>query len=131
MAHGAQDLGDGSRQLGVEHRVELTSIGKYRNLTRIGQGAMGTVYRAHDPVLDRAVAIKTIRTAAFHGSEEATVRRFHREARIAAGLNHPSIVTVYDFGEESGIFYLVMELLEGEHLGRWLRRRGPGDTEAK
>ncbi|MEO1368976.1 MAG: hypothetical protein AAFX50_17505, partial [Acidobacteriota bacterium] len=76
-----------------------TAIGKYRDLSRIGQGAMGTVYRAHDPVLDRPVAIKTIRTAGFLGSEEATVRRFHREARIAAGLNHPSIVTVYDFGQ--------------------------------
>lgn len=110
---------------------ELSSIGKYRKLSRIGQGAMGTVYRAHDPMLDRPVAIKTIRTAAFLGSEEATVRRFQREARIAAGLNHPSIVTVYDFGQEEGIFYLVMELLEGEHLGRWLRRKGPDDVDAK
>ncbi|MEM1177138.1 MAG: protein kinase [Acidobacteriota bacterium] len=140
---GAQAMGDAPRRPAKPARVpvsspprpqpnfELTSIGKYRNLSRIGQGAMGTVYKAHDPMLDRPVAIKTIRTAAFLGSEEATVRRFQREARIAAGLNHPSIVTVYDFGQEEGIFYLVMELLEGEHLGRWLRRKGPEHAEAK
>ena len=81
---------------------ELETVGKYRDLVHIGQGAMGRVYRAHDPVLDRQVAIKTVLPGAAIFHETAMVRRFQREARIAAGLNHPNIVTVFDFGQEGG-----------------------------
>jgi len=102
---------------------ELDRLGKYVDLALIGQGAMGRVYRGRDPVLDRMVAIKTILPGSGVFHEEAMVRRFQREARIAASLNHPGIVTIHELGEERGLFYLVMEHLEGEDLGVALRRR--------
>lgn len=89
------------------------SIGKYRLLDQIGAGAMGEVYRAHDSVLDRPVALKII-TA---GDDEKRVR-FRREAQSAARLTHPNIVTVHDFGEDSGRFFMAMELLDGFDLKR-------------
>lgn len=110
---------------------ELETVGKYRDLVHIGQGAMGRVYRAHDPVLDRQVAIKTVLPGAAIFHETAMVRRFQREARIAAGLNHPNIVTVFDFGQEAGVFFLVMEYLEGNDLGELLRARRLQSVEAK
>ncbi len=89
-------------------------IGKYKILGKIGQGAMGEVWRALDPVLNRHVAIKTIAAA---GSGDETLRkRFLREAQSAAHLNHPNIITVYDYGEEYTRIYMAMELLEGRDL---------------
>ena len=76
--------------------MELQQLGKYRIDARIGQGAMGEVFRAHDPVINRDVAVKTMSTAI--GGDEDLRRRFHREAQSAARLNHPNIITVYDFG---------------------------------
>lgn len=110
---------------------ELETVGKYRDLVQIGQGAMGRVYRAYDPVLDRRVAIKTVLPGAAIFHETAMLRRFQREARIAAGLNHPNIVTVFDFGQEAGVFYLVMEYLEGHDLGELLRARKVRSLESK
>jgi serine/threonine-protein kinase len=92
----------------------MEQIGKYRILGEIGRGAMGEVYRAHDPILNRFVAVKTM-SANIAGSEDLR-KRFHREAQAAALLNHPAIVTVFDFGEESGKIYLAMEFLEGTDL---------------
>ena len=106
--------------------ADLDRLGKYVELSLIGQGAMGRVYRGRDPVLDRRVAIKTILPGSGVFHEEAMVRRFQREARIAASLNHPGIVTIHELGEEGGFFYLVMEHLEGEDLGASLRRRALG-----
>ncbi|HET7746557.1 MAG TPA: serine/threonine-protein kinase [Vicinamibacteria bacterium] len=80
----------------------------------MGQGAMGEVYRGHDPVLNRPVAIKTI--AADLGGDEQLRKRFQREAQSAARLNHPNIITVYDYGEEHNKIYMAMELLEGTDL---------------
>ena len=97
------------------------SIGKYRIVEELGQGAMGVVYRAHDPDLERPVAIKRI--APSGGGDDTLVVRFRQEARLAASLSHPNIVTVYDFGEEQGTLYMVMELLEGEDLSQILLRR--------
>jgi serine/threonine-protein kinase len=94
--------------------VERTQFGKYRIVARIGQGAMGEVFKAYDPVLDRHVALKTI--ASTLGSNPEARLRFHREAQSIARLNHPNIVTVYDFGEEAGEVYMAMELLEGSDL---------------
>lgn len=93
-------------------------FGKYDILEKIGQGGFGKVYRGYDPQLQRAVAIKTC-TA----QDPSLRQRFVREARIAAGLHHPNIVTVYDFGEENGLPYLVQELLDGEDLDRRIERR--------
>jgi ferredoxin/hemoglobin-like flavoprotein/tRNA A-37 threonylcarbamoyl transferase component Bud32 len=100
-----------------------TTIGKYSILAKIGQGAMGEVYRAQDTVLGRLVALKTIAASAAVRWDDTLAERFRREAQAAAGLNHPNVVTVYDFGEHDGTFYLVMELLEGSDLGEVLRRR--------
>ncbi len=89
-------------------------LGKYEIVAKIGQGAMGDVYKAHDPILNRDVAIKTM--SATIGGDEELRKRFHREAQAAARLNHPGIVSVYDFGEEAGKIYMAMELLEGKDL---------------
>ena len=94
--------------------MEFEQIGKYKILGEIGQGAMGVVYKAHDPILNRYVAIKTI--SATLGSDDDLRKRFHREAQAAARLNHPNIITVFDFGEEHGKIYMAMELLEGTDL---------------
>ena len=75
---------------------------------------MGEVYKARDPVLNRFVALKTMGVKAAPGDE--TLLRFQREAQAAAVLNHPNIVTVHDFGEENGLLYMAMELLEGTDL---------------
>jgi tetratricopeptide (TPR) repeat protein len=92
----------------------LDRIGKYKILARIGQGAMGEVYKAHDPLLNRYVAIKTIASSV--GADPQFPLRFKREAQAAAQLNHPHIITVFDFGEAEGITYMAMELLEGRDL---------------
>jgi len=100
-----------------------TALGKYSIAGKIGQGAMGEVYKARDTVLNRMVAVKTIAPAAALRWDESLTERFRREAQAAAGLNHPNIITVHDFGEEDGTFYMAMELLEGSDLSEVVRRR--------
>ncbi len=94
--------------------AERTQFGKYTVVAKIGQGAMGDVYKAHDPILDRYVALKKI-ISSLEASPDARLR-FHREAQSIARLNHPNIVTVHDFGEEDGEVYMAMEFLEGTDL---------------
>src|SRR5439155_27305642 len=89
----------------------------------LGRGGMGEVYRATDLVLDRPVAIKVL--SAPHLADEAFVARFQREARAAARLNHPGIVSVFDTGADGRVRYIVMELVEGPTLARVLAERGP------
>jgi len=89
-------------------------IGKYQILGELGRGTMGEVYRALDPILHRQVALKTLSVRV--GPDEDSLERFQREARAAAGLNHPNIVTIHDFGDDGGILYMAMELLEGRDL---------------
>ena len=101
--------------------MERGQIGKYKLVEKIGQGAMGEVFRALDPVLNRPVAIKTI--SASMGLDETLRKRFHREAQSAARLNHPNIITVYDFGEERGTIFMAMELLEGRDLKELIGKR--------
>ena len=93
-------------------------IGRYALLERIGKGGMGVVYRARDTQLDRVVALKMIVTEL--ADEEETRERFIREARAAADLNHPNIIKIYDFGEEAGRAYIVMELLSGRSVSELL-----------
>jgi hypothetical protein len=89
----------------------MTTIGRYEIREQIGTGSMGTVYRARDIQLDREVALKTIRTGM---DVEPEIReRFFREARACARLQHPSIITVYDLGEDKSVAYIAMELLRG------------------
>jgi serine/threonine-protein kinase len=96
-------------------------FGKYQIISKIGQGAMGEVYRARDTALNRDVAVKTIQAG--DSSDETLQKRFLREARSAAGLSHPNIITVYDFGQEHGRLYMAMELLEGGDLKRAIADR--------
>jgi eukaryotic-like serine/threonine-protein kinase len=99
-------------------------LGRYEVLQLVGQGAMGHVYRARDPVLDRTVALKTLGRGllAAAGAREEFLERFQREARAAARLSHPSIVSVHDLGfdEASGTPYIVMEYVAGASLARVL-----------
>jgi len=94
--------------------MQKEKFGKYEVLGQLGEGAMGVVFKAQDPVLHRFVAIKTI--SANLGADDELRQRFQREARAAASLNHPNIITIHDFGEEQGQIYMAMELLEGKDL---------------
>jgi len=96
----------------------VAKAGRYEIVGELGRGAMGIVYKAVDPVIGRTVAVKTI-----HLSEEGTglkrselLARFQTEARAAGLLTHPNIVVVYDAGEEDGLYYITMELVEGKSL---------------
>ncbi len=96
----------------------MERIGRYEILSELGRGAMGVVYLARDPKIDRELAIKTIRLAdQADQSEVDTLReRLFREARAAGKLSHPGIVTIYDVDEEDGVAYIAMELVEGRTL---------------
>ncbi len=97
-----------------------TRIGHYQLERKIGEGGMGVVYAARDDRLGRTVALKTIA-----GATDSTARlRLQREARMAASISHPAICQIFDTGDEGGIVYIAMELLEGEPLSERLRR-GP------
>ena len=98
---------------------QIASIGSYQLLQRIGRGGMATVYRAYHPALDRHVAIKIL--PEFFAEEADYRERFHDEARSVARLRHPNIVEVFDFGHDSGVAYIVMELVEGGTLADLLR----------
>src|SRR5262249_23059442 len=93
------------------------TIGRYEILEELGHGAMGHVYRAKDPAMDRIVAVKTIRSDILIGKQQEQFReRFDREARAAGALAHPGIVTVFDVGEHNGQPFLVMEYVKGRTL---------------
>lgn len=95
---------------------KLKQLGRYRIQDELGRGAMGVVYKAHDPVLDRTVALKTIVLDDEADEREDFHSRFFLEAKAAARLNHPALITIYDFGEEDGLAYMAMELLNGKEL---------------
>ncbi|HXK08151.1 MAG TPA: serine/threonine-protein kinase [Vicinamibacteria bacterium] len=96
-------------------------IGKYEVTGKLGQGAMGEVFRAHDPVLSRDVAVKRI--SAGLDTDETVRKRFRREAEAAAKLNHPNIITVYELGFEGEQLFMAMELLDGIDLKHALAGR--------
>jgi predicted Ser/Thr protein kinase len=89
-------------------------IGRYELLARLGAGAMGVVWRAHDPKLNRAVAVKLLRLP-----DEALTERLVREARSMAQVSHPNVVTVFEVGDASGQSFIAMELVEGKSLRAW------------
>ena len=95
-----------------------TAVGRYRLLYLVGRGGMGEVYAAHDPELDRKVAIKILRADSY--PDEVESARLLREAQSVAKLSHPNLVTVYDVGTAAGRLFLAMELIEGETLASWL-----------
>ncbi len=97
----------------------MKKIGKYEIKGIIGKGAMGVIYKAFDPVIERNVAIKTMSTEVINDPDLR--KRFYREAKAAGALHHPQIIIVYDFGEENNMPYIVMEFLEGEDLKKVIK----------
>jgi serine/threonine-protein kinase len=105
-------------------------FGRFRVLGELGRGAMGVVYRAEDPALGRAVAIKTVTLT---GTEEERAHfeaRFLQEARAAGGIGHPSIITIYDVGREEDVAFIAMELLDGRELRDLIRGGALAPSEA-
>ncbi len=89
--------------------------GRYAVVERVGSGGMAEVYRARDELLGRDVAVKVLNDRLSH--DRSFVERFRREARSAANLNHPNVVSLYDYGSDEGAYYIVMEFIEGKSLG--------------
>lgn len=96
--------------------MERRKIGRYEVIAEIGQGAMGVVYRAIDPLIEREVAIKTVNLEAAGEGRAEYEQRFYREAKSAGRLSHPNIVTIYDVGNTDDLAYIAMELLDGLEL---------------
>ncbi|MDY4208027.1 MAG: Stk1 family PASTA domain-containing Ser/Thr kinase, partial [Lachnospiraceae bacterium] len=95
---------------------------RYEVLSKIGAGGMADVYKGKDRMLNRYVAIKVLKKE--YKEDENFVRKFRSEAQAAAGLMHPNIVNVYDVGEDRGLYYMVMELVEGITLKEYIEKKG-------
>lgn len=100
---------------------EKEQIGRYEILEEIGRGAMGAVFKGRDPLIGRAVAVKTITSGVAQSAD--LLERFYREARAAGGLQHPNIVTIYELAESGGAPFIAMEYLEGESLEKIIARK--------
>src|SRR5881409_373615 len=97
--------------------MDIDKLGKYEIRRELGRGAMGVVYEGYDPLIKRSVALKTIRSDRLVGDDSANViARFRREAQAAGRLSHPNIVSIYDFGEEGGIWFIAMEFVKAREL---------------
>ncbi|MCX7716956.1 MAG: protein kinase [Candidatus Sumerlaeaceae bacterium] len=114
---------DETRVLGSGPSGSAPSIGGMRLVRLLGSGGMGEVWLAHDPQLDRQVAVKTLRRELSH--DPASKARFLREARAVARLNDPNIIQIHQVGEQDEALYLVMEFVDGEALSTRLSREGP------
>ncbi|MEC1520902.1 Stk1 family PASTA domain-containing Ser/Thr kinase [Neobacillus niacini] len=101
--------------------------GRYKVLEMIGGGGMANVYLAHDMILDRDVAVKMLRLD--FANDEEFIRRFRREAQSATSLAHPSIVSIYDVGEEDDLYFIVMEYVEGQTLKQYIQHNSPLQVE--
>jgi serine/threonine-protein kinase len=100
---------------------EITKLGKFQIRRELGKGAMGVVYEGHDPMIDRVVALKTIRAENLQGEDaQEQLARFRREAQAAGRLTHPNIVGIYDFGEDAGTYFIAMEFVKGRELQSYL-----------
>src|SRR3954453_1781657 len=97
--------------------------GRYRIMRKLGTGGMANVYLAEDQELGRRVAIKILNER--HAGDEQFIERFRREAKNAAGLSHPNIVSIYDRGDSEGTYYIAMEYLDGRSLKELIVSRGP------
>jgi eukaryotic-like serine/threonine-protein kinase len=97
--------------------ADISKLGKYEIRGELGRGAMGVVYEGYDPIIERTVAIKTIRAEQFDKSQVADLlARFKREAQAAGRLNHPHIVGIYEYGEDNGVAFIAMEYIKGREL---------------
>jgi serine/threonine-protein kinase len=124
MMMGSQEMRqDGKIFISDELGIKPT-VGRYEVVSELGQGAMGIVYKAKDPKINRFLAIKTIRFSdEFEPDKIREIKdRFMREAEIAGKLAHPSIVAIYDVGEDYDLTYMAMEYLEGESLQKYCRK---------
>jgi len=101
--------------------VAMKKLGKFEILEKVGQGAMGVVYKARDPFIDRIVALKTLTTGL--ADDANLLKRFYSEARSAGGLQHPNIVTIYELGHEGDTPFIAMQFLTGDSLDKILDRR--------
>jgi serine/threonine-protein kinase len=107
----------------------ISEIGKYRIIELVGEGAMGVVYRAHDSVLDRNVAIKVMNESI--ARQDDLRKRFLREAQAAASLQHPNVVCIYDLGESDGHLFIAMEFIQGVDLERLIDLGEPLSLQAR
>src|SRR6266496_12423 len=103
--------------------IDQVFDGRYRVVRKLGTGGMANVYLAEDQELGRRVAIKMLDDR--HSQDEQFVERFRREAKNAAGLSHPNIVSIYDRGQAEGTYYIAMEYLDGRSLKELIVGRGP------
>ena len=115
---------DQAREIRAEmsRRGVHVRLGGYEVISRVGEGGMGTVFRARQASLNRTVALKVLPTS--HAKDKTYLERFYREARIAGGLNHPNIVQVYDVGEDNGRHYIAMEFITGKTVAQLLKQEG-------
>jgi serine/threonine-protein kinase len=109
----------------VSQAIQTGRLGRYEVLGELGRGAMGVVYRARDPIIDRVVALKTIHSGRSGEAAASFTERFFQEARSAGRLSHPNIVTIFDAGEAAGQAYIAMEFLEGTSLREMLDEHAP------
>jgi eukaryotic-like serine/threonine-protein kinase len=107
----------------------VTKLGKYHILEQVGEGAMGVVYRALDPVLNRTVAIKVMSDGL--AQDDGLRARFLREAQAAGSLQHPNVVTIYDFGETDGHLFIAMEFVQGADLEHLMKHNAPLSLAAR
>jgi serine/threonine protein kinase len=107
----------------------ISAIGKYRIIELVGEGAMGVVYRAHDSVLDRTVAIKVMNESI--ARQEDLRKRFLREAQAAGSLQHPNVVSIYDLGDQDGHLFIAMEFVQGLDLERLIELGEPLALQAR
>src|SRR5947207_1854419 len=101
--------------------------GRYRIVRKLGTGGMADVYLAEDQELGRRVAIKILNDR--HAADDSFIERFRREAKNAAGLSHPNIVSIYDRGTAEGTYYIAMEFLDGRSLKEMIVGRGPAPVK--
>jgi eukaryotic-like serine/threonine-protein kinase len=108
---------------------EARKMGRYEIVAELGKGAMGTVYKAVDPLLNRTVALKTISVSPNDPEMADYKARLFQEAKAVGGLNHPNIVTVYDVGDSGDVPYLAMEFLQGKELAKVMSHGAPLPVE--
>src|SRR2546425_4938676 len=112
----------GSPPFTIRRTMQIEVLGdRYQLQDPIGRGGMATIYRGRDMRMDRVVAIKVLRDV--YSTDAKFVMRFQREAKAASALQHPNIVQVYDYGQTDGNYYIVMELIEGSDLRRYVKSR--------
>jgi tetratricopeptide (TPR) repeat protein len=110
----------------VQGTAKAAEAGRYRLDGQLGQGGLGTVYKAYDQELGRYVALKLLHPQLV--GKQSAVERLKREIVLASRVSHPNVVRVYDFGQLRGNFYITMQLVEGTHLRAWLREHGSAET---